>query len=122
SLLEELESVYPDVFDRTRASRFRAATDFAIPSMLAHYYAVATRRGVEWPEVPGEYAYANTGHNSFRVKLAEMVRDRPTFLCLNATLSDGVSLEKQVAPLQDFLRRRFPVPAMWERAESTDSE
>ena len=52
SLLEELEARYPEVFRRSRASRFRAHADYAIPSMLAHYYGIATRQAVEWDNPP----------------------------------------------------------------------
>lgn len=118
TMLNEMETAYPEVFARTRAAKFRSPTDYAIPSMLAHYYGVATRRAVEWPHVIGEYIYADIGQRDFSERMREVLKKQPTFLCLNASFHTDIGLDAQTKPLQRFLRRRFPVAAPWEKPES----
>ncbi|MCL7714939.1 stealth conserved region 3 domain-containing protein [Stenotrophomonas mori] len=115
SMLEEMEERYPDAFRSTRASRFRDHRDYAIPSMLSHYYGVATGRGVEWDGLPKEYAYADTGRRDFRSRLAGISKSSPMFFCLNATMHEDIDFKAQAEFLKEFLDARFPVPSPYER-------
>ncbi len=114
SVLEDLERRYPHIFDETRASRFRERTDFAIPSMLAQYFGIATRQSVEWAHIPGEYMYADTGQDGFQAKLQQVVKTRPKFFCLNVTRETDIALDAQAGLLREFLSRRYPIPSPFE--------
>lgn len=122
SMLEELEARLPDVFDQTRSSRFRDHTDYAIPSMLAHYYGIATHQAVEWPHVPKEYAYADSGRLDFESRLEQIIETKPLFFCLNVTDRADHDFETQAGILQRFLSERFPIPSPWEVAPASASE
>lgn len=114
SLLEEMEGRFPEVFERTRTSRFRAHEDYAIPSMLAQYYAIATRQGVEWENTAKEYAYADTGRKDFASRLQKILIDRPKFICLNVTIHDDLDFATQEELIRDFLKQRYPIPSPYE--------
>jgi len=116
SLLEEMESRYPNVFHQTRHSRFRSHGDYSIPAMLAHYYGVATGKAVEWENVPNEYAYADTGRADFSSRLRQMGSKNPTFFCLNVTKHDDLDHATQAILMHDFLDRRYPVRPPFEIA------
>src|SRR5690606_11453727 len=115
SVLEEMESHYPEIFERTRAARFRSRRDFSIPSMLAHYYAIATGRGVEWENVAGEYMYADTGRSDFPHRIQAIRKVQPTFLCLNVTKHTDFALDRQAGMLQTYLKDRYPIASPYER-------
>jgi hypothetical protein len=117
SLLQEIEKRYPGLIEKTRSSRFRAQSDLSVPSMLAHYYGIATRRAVEWDGKPGEYAYADTGRHGFESKLDAITRNEPMFVCLNVTRHSDIELDRQAVLLQDYLKRRYPVPSPFERVD-----
>jgi hypothetical protein len=121
SILSEMESRYPDVFESTRASRFRQHSDHSILTMLSQFYAVATKRAVEWDGAPGEYGYADTGLKSFPVKLQRMAKETPKFFCLNATRHAEVPLDRQAEILKDFLSARFPIPSQFELDSESES-
>lgn len=118
SVLEEMESHYPEIFERTRAARFRSCRDFSIPSMLAHYYAIATGRGVEWENVAGEYMYADTGRSDFPHRIQAIRKVQPTFLCLNVTKHTDFALDRQAGMLQTYLKGRYPIASPYERRAS----
>lgn len=114
SMLEEMEQRFPEVFAETRGSRFRAHTDYSVVSMLAQYYAVATRRGVEWPGTSLEYVYADTGRRDFPSRLKLIAKRQPSFFCLNGTLYRDIDLATQARTMRQFLRTRYPEPSPYE--------
>src|SRR5690606_10013286 len=60
SVIETIESEHPQQVALTRSSRFRDRNDLAIPSMLAHFYGVASGAAVEWPTGgDDDYVYAD---------------------------------------------------------------
>jgi Stealth protein CR2, conserved region 2/Stealth protein CR3, conserved region 3/Stealth protein CR4, conserved region 4/Stealth protein CR1, conserved region 1 len=118
-VLDEIEQKYADEVTRTRAARFRSTSDVAIPSMLGQYYAMATRRAVEWPSGSDEYVYLNTGRTTAPHRYAAIMARRPKFFCLNATRYDEIPLAQQAEQVAGFMRSVFPAPAPWE-AESAD--
>ncbi len=112
SVLAEMEKRFPDVFERTAASRFRHPADVNVASLLSHYYAFATERAV-----PGhiECTYVNIDSRRAPLQLARLLdrRDQDAF-CLNET---SVSAHRVAATTNDvdrFLRRYFPVPSRFE--------
>lgn len=120
SLLEEIEHRYPREIARTRASRFRERTDISVPSMLAHYYGIATGRAVEWEGHPKEYAYADTGRKEFVSKLRAIRNDRPMFVCLNVTRHADIDFRRQAALLHEYLNEAYPFPSPYEKAPAPD--
>ena len=116
SLLSELEGRYPDEFDRTRRARFRSRTDVAVPSMLAHFYAIATGRGIEWETAPGDYIYADTGRADALRRFRDIRNGRPRFFCLNSTLHRVLDLSDQSVEVSMLLSELFPHPSPWELA------
>lgn len=116
SLLAEIESRYSQAVARTRSARFRSPEDLSVPSMLAHYYGIATGRAVEWEGMPRESAYVDTGRRDFAIRLKAIQKDRPTFVCLNVTRHTDVSLRRQAALLQQYLDARYPLPSPFEKA------
>jgi len=111
SLLEEIEERYSEEVTLTRQARFRSRNDLSIPSMFAHYYAIATGKGVEWENIPGEYAYLDTGRWDFGAKLKQLQQTKPTFFCLNVTLHSDIDFIKQARIIQHYLQERFPEPS-----------
>jgi hypothetical protein len=114
SVLEEIERKHPAEIERTRAARFRAVTDVAIPSMLGQFYGIATARAVEWPGVRNEYIYLDTGRYDAHDRYEQILSLRPKFFCLNATRHEDIDLRVQAAQLANFLEAGFPVAAPWE--------
>jgi len=119
SVLAEIEERYPDAIDGTRASRFRSTTDLAVPSMFAQYYSIATLRAVEWPNIPNEYIYLDTGRANSQDRFQAILRKRPTFFCLNVTKYTELDLGTQARNVRDFLSSAFPVAAPWEVPDAT---
>src|SRR5690606_21617313 len=118
SLLEEIEQRYSAYVTRTRSSRFRSPTDLSIPSMLAHYYGIATGRAVEGEGKPREYAYADTGRKDFLNRLRAIKKDKPTFVCLNVTRHSDIALARQASLLQEYLQEAYPVQSPYEKSDS----
>jgi hypothetical protein len=114
SLLQEIEERYPDLVQKTRFARFRSHSDVSIPSMLAHYYGIATKRAIEVENRRGEYVYADTGRSDFEAKLSAITSNDPMFVCLNVTRHSDIELDRQAALLQDFLHKRYPVASPFE--------
>jgi hypothetical protein len=118
SLLEEIEARYSAILDATRRSRFRSRTDIALPTMLAHFYGISTRKAVEWEHVPGEYLYADTGRADFDSKLAVAREGDATFLCMNATRFQDISLDQQASMLRSFFEERYPLASPFESSNN----
>jgi hypothetical protein len=117
-VLRDLEERFGPELARTRAARFRATTDVAVPSMLAPYVGIATARAVEWPVTRRDYLYLDTGRVDSLSRFDEILRRTPTFFCLNATRHTDVDLAVQADTLQEFLSSAYPEPAPWERPSS----
>lgn len=117
SVLEEIEERYPDIVDRTRRARFRSATDVALPSMFAPYYAIATGRGVESPLGRNAYMYADTGRRDYASRFSSIVKQRPKFFCINSTRHTEVALEDQAANVRGLLEAFLPLPSPFERLD-----
>lgn len=114
SVLCEIEQRYSEEVQATRVNRFRASTDLSIPSMFAHYYAIMTGRGVEWPNLPADYMYADTGRADFKKRLAKIRKSKPSFVCLNVTRYDDIDLSSQRNLLVDYMKSRYPIPSPFE--------
>jgi hypothetical protein len=116
AVLQEIEDAFPEEHRLTARSQFRAATDIAIPSSLAHYYGYFTRRAV-----PGtiRYFYADIARRDTPARLNALLRRRDVdVFCLNDHDSSTVSAEEQKRILTSFLESYFPLASSFERPES----
>jgi hypothetical protein len=114
-VIRQIEERYADEMEATRRSRFRATTDVALASMLAHYYGIATRHAVEWESSSCDYVYVNTGRADAERRYATVLDRRPRFFCLNVTRDRDFPLREQQDMLARFMEEVFPVRAPWER-------
>ncbi len=115
SLLQEIENKYAQELWQTRVSRFRSPYDLALPSMFAPFYSIATHRGVEWPNFPKEYIYADTGRADFYKILKNINKNKPKYFCLNSTKHREIPLSKQARIMQEFLEERYPLASPFEK-------
>ncbi|MBF6546340.1 stealth family protein [Nocardia brasiliensis] len=114
SVLLEMEAEFGADFARTRASRFRAATDISVTNSLYHYYALLTGRAV--PQETARMRYVDTTSQQGLALLDGIERRRDVdFFCLNDGSFPEISEAERVRAVSEFLNRYFPDPAPWER-------
>ncbi|MHA3837555.1 stealth family protein [Terrabacter sp. AAH1] len=114
AVLQEIEDTFPEEHALTASAQFRAVTDIAIPSSLAHYYAYFTRRAVQGAI---RYFYADIARPDTPARLNALLRRRDVdVFCLNDHDSSSVSADEQMRILTSFLESYFPLPSTFERA------
>ncbi len=114
SVLLEMEREFGADFARTRASRFRAATDISVTNSLYHYYALLTGRAV--PQEAARVRYVDTTGYAGLALLDGLARRRKVdFFCLNDGSFPEVPEAERVRVVSQFLEGYFPDPAPWER-------
>src|SRR5699024_7576396 len=119
SVLQELESRFPEEFEATAQHQFRHPEDLSIPAALSHYWAYVTGRGM-----PGRirYTYADLVDPKTPVKLSKLLRRRNyDTLCLNDNDSDDQALRKQADMLADFLPKYFPIRSPLELSPAAEA-
>ncbi|MEW1954925.1 stealth family protein [Terrabacter sp. NPDC080008] len=117
-VLQDIEQAFPLEHARTARAQFRAITDIAIPSSLAHYYGYFTQRAV-----PGSirYFYADIARRDTPARLNALLRRRDVdVFCLNDHDSSSVSAEEQKRIITTFLDSYFPLASSFERAEASE--
>lgn len=120
SVLHEMEQVFGEDFARTRASRFRAATDISVTNSLYHYYALLTGRAV--PQETATMRYVDTTRHAGLALLEGLRRSRNAdFFCLNDGSFPEVAETERVRAVSEFLEVYFPDPAPWEEIPDDDS-
>ena len=114
STMFEIEERYAAQYRATAASRFRAGTDLAVASSLAHYYGFMAGHAV-----PGKYPYfyVDIGLPAAADRLAEAL-DRRTVdvFCLNEQGIGTTSPAEREELVTTFLQAYFPLPSAYERA------
>ena len=119
SVLHEMEQEFGADFARTRASRFRAATDISVTNSLYHYYALLTGRAV--PQETAKMRYVDTTSHSGLGMLPTLTRRRNVdFFCLNDGSFPEVAETERVRAVSEFLQGYFPDPAPWELITDDD--
>lgn len=110
SLLFELESRYPAVFEGTWSHQLRSPEDFQINGWMHHYIGYLLKR-----TVPGtiSYDYFSLDDKALRARLERLLqtREKATF-CINDSSN---ALPENIDYLQHWLRRYYPIAAPWER-------
>lgn len=121
SVLERLESEFPEDFARTASARFRSATDISVTNSLYHFYALMT--GYAVPQDSLSVNYVDTTSREGIASLGPLLRKRDfDFFCLNDGSFPTVSAEERVEAVTRFLENYFPIPAPWEvEAQKTGS-
>ncbi|WP_433563132.1 stealth family protein [Nocardia sp. CA-151230] len=118
SVLMEMEQVFAEDFARTRASRFRAATDISVTNSLYHYYALLTGRAV--PQEAAKMRYVDTTMYTGLALLDGLSKRRNVdFFCLNDGSFPEVPEAERVRAVSEFLETYFPDPAPWEKPDSS---
>jgi hypothetical protein len=119
SVLSEMEQVFGEDFARTRASRFRAATDISVTNSLYHYYALFTGRAV--PQETATMRYVDTTRHAGLALLEGLRKSRNAdFFCLNDGSFPEVAEAERVRAVSEFLQAYFPDPAPWEQIPDDD--
>ncbi len=119
SVLLEMEREFAEDFARTRASRFRAATDISVTNSLYHYYALLTGRAV--PQERGKMRYVDTTRYTGLALLDGLVSRRNVdFFCLNDGSFPEVAEAERVRLVSEFLHSYYPDPAPWEAIQDGD--
>jgi len=116
SVLLEMEAEFAEDFARTRASRFRAATDISVTNSLYHYYALLSGRAV--PQESARMRYVDTTSRAGLGLLPELIERRDVdFFCLNDGSFPEVGEAERVRTVSAFLAEYYPEPAPWERID-----
>ncbi|WP_146057068.1 stealth family protein [Streptomyces sp. SM14] len=114
SVMRELEELFPEEFERTAASRFRAVTDVAPGASLHHHQALLTGRAV-----PGRYrlCYVDISRpEEAELRLGRLLAERGhDFICLNDVATADEDRERVGRLLNWFLDEYFPFPSSFER-------
>lgn len=113
SVLQEMESEFPQAYERTAASKFRDPDDHAVVSSLHHWYAYLTNRAQ-----PGSirYFYTDINHEAAPRRLRALLTRRDVdALCLNDHAPNGAASKAGQESMRSFLERRYPVPSSFER-------
>lgn len=117
SVLVEMEQRFAEDFQRTRTSRFRAATDISVTNSLYHYYALLTGRAV--PQEAAKVRYVDTTLYTGLAFLDGLLRRRNVdFFCLNDGSFPEVPETERVRAVSEFLDTYYPEPAPWEKPET----
>jgi len=119
SVLLEMEHAFGEDFARTRASRFRAATDISVTNSLYHYYALLTGRAV--PQELTTMLYVDTTRHIGLALLEGLCSGRNVdFFCLNDGSFPEVAEAERVRAVSEFLQGYFPDRAPWEQIADGD--
>lgn len=117
SVLLEMEEEFAGDFARTRASRFRSATDISVTNSLYHYYALLTGRAV--PQEAARMQYVDTTGRAGLALLDGLAAQRDVdFFCLNDGSFPEVAEAERRERVSEFLSGYFPDPAPWERVSA----
>ena len=114
SVVEEMEREFPEEFEATAASPFRAKDNISVTNSLYHYYALLTGRAVQNTDSSVLYVDTTT-HKGLGLLRRLLKRRDHDFFCLNDGSFPEVSPEVRRRQVTDFLERYFPLPAPWER-------
>lgn len=108
----EIETLFPDVIEQTRASRFRSATDVAVASALHQHVALELGVGVLGDIDAG---YVDLGASSLRARLERLRQDRTLdVFCLNDSDTRRNRRRRQERLAVETLEMLFPEPSEFE--------
>nr|WP_256548976.1 stealth family protein [Pseudarthrobacter humi] len=113
SVVARMEREFPEEFQKTAASRFRAADNISVTNSFYHYYALLTGRAVTQTAAKVRYVdtTARAGLNTLPKLLAKRNMD---FFCLNDGSFPEVPADERAELVTDFLEKYYPIKAPWE--------
>ncbi|MGR6900201.1 stealth conserved region 3 domain-containing protein [Glutamicibacter sp. BSL13] len=109
SVLERIESQYPQIFAAVRASRFRSPNDISLLSSFAQYYGYFVRE-----YIPGSirYAFCSRSDAKIEAKLSMLQRSERFDVVTFGEGESSIYTDEQLDHMVDqFLRSRFPYPS-----------
>jgi Stealth protein CR2, conserved region 2/Stealth protein CR3, conserved region 3 len=120
-LLRTLEALWPEEYQRTSRSTFRAPDDL----VLGVLYPAAALAGLNGSPPARlqvlrygypEYSFVQFKPNPFDslTDLAHVERTRPRFVCVNDDLGSGALSDRLAVFLGEALERMYPVPSRYE--------
>lgn len=112
-LMEDVENRYTELFNETRASKFRSRKNIA-PITLFSAYALGKCRAIEPETRAEEIIHVTLGSQDMGRRLLKIKRERPKFYCLNSTHKRDVSIKRQGRILANFLESMHPRPSPFE--------
>lgn len=112
SVLEEIESRFPDELARTARSPFRTADDVSLLSSFAQHYGLVTGSAVVRE---AETAYVDISANDIARKLRRLQSREQDFICLGDHHEHALKPEALQRVLDRFFDFYLPVPAPWEK-------
>ncbi len=113
SVMAELEAEFPDEFQATAASTFRAAENISVTNSLYHHYALLTGRAAMHRD--GRGIYVDTASSAGLAELPRILAQRNAdFLCLNDGSTGDATPHQRRGLVTNFLERYFPFKAPWE--------
>ncbi|MFE0509106.1 stealth conserved region 3 domain-containing protein [Streptomyces sp. NPDC058964] len=114
SVLTEIEETYPNEFEATASSAFRARTDLSVPASLHHHYSYLTGRSV--PSALSS-SFVNVGRYDHHSRLSRLLASRShNVFCIGESADAEVPVDEQDRVLRAFLNAYFPVPSRLERS------
>lgn len=114
-VLEELDVIFAEELERTRANPLRHPSDISLPSSLAHAAGYVMGKAV-----PGDitYRYVDVSSARARRRLSDLGATRPpAVMCLNEVSHKGHDAAKANKEVREFLERYYPYPSAFERIE-----
>ncbi|QNE13476.1 sugar phosphotransferase [Pseudarthrobacter sp. NBSH8] len=113
SVVARMEREFPEEFQKTAGSRFRAADNISVTNSFYHYYALLTGRAVTQTAAKVRYVdtTARAGLNYLPKLLAKRNMD---FFCLNDGSFPEVPADERAEIVTDFLEKYYPIKAPWE--------
>lgn len=115
SILEDLESKHPDVFQINRISKIRSEKDYSIVSALHHHYGIIKGK-VSASSI--SYDYINLGDPSYRNKLGALIyqpaRFRRKCFCINDVNSDHLCQDEISNTFSRLIEKLYPFKSPYE--------
>lgn len=111
SVIADLERRFPEEFERTRHSPFRADTDISVLSSLAQHYGLATGQALVGV---AEDAFVDISSAQVVRGLRQLLRRETDFFCLGDHHDHALTPGRLREVLGGFFTDYFPVPAPWE--------
>jgi hypothetical protein len=112
SVLEEIESRFPDAVAGTARSPFRSATDVSMLSSLAQHYGLMA--GTAYVGDCAR-AYVNLSNSDLDWNLKRVLDRDQDFICLADHHDHALNADRLNTTLAGFMQAYFPIPAPWER-------
>lgn len=112
TLVNRIESSFPEIFREVSSHKFRVPTDYTITNGLIQYFALYMNEARVGREAVGKVLIGDDiERNNKRFQVANMMRCK--FLCVqDLTEEDNPRIDSQVS---EFFETKYPTKADWEK-------